>query len=1634
MDATSANISSLRKSNSIKSLPDELIQDDLFARIPRNALKEGYYSIIWCISPKHHGTPLLKNLVFEVEVGFMKYKLWAKLSEEQINSIDTSSGSIRLRLQQKLHLQFDGQISVRLRGELYSPLTEHEATTGSDDSFGVHYLELERLTSNSIVDNNDYIVESPGLKRQLLDIKSCLIPYPNDIACHATPMAQIFAIDVSASGSYVAVLSATISTAYLGIWDISKKSSEPPVVSNLADSLDLHRRSITTQPPVATATISLQDGDFDNMKLTRIAISSDGTNIAVYQQPREDDIAHEEDVTSQKFNFPFRLFRIHSLFSVVGVIQKSPDVKKIELVEDLTVHQTMVDFVGFGKFIDKERINPGISDPQSPYSDDNNPGDYFVACTESKILLYDSSNDWKRVYGIAIGGLSKMESRVQQLRTLFRSIEGPTFIWWEDLHNISIWDLVTGANRKYISVGSSKGHFPQNEIQHIAVSKNGGRILVIAGKDWIKSYFMDSGIEICGTVIGNGHRILDINFLDGEKSLLVTMGKTTSEQSSVIMDALSLSYRHCAKRQFASSTYSIQYVTHIPDNVGAIDTSGAESSGDGHQAILVVNGNGLEMLEIPQPGVIGISGELEECHRDCAAKGQLTLNNHVFQAPGSNITYRLMIDFEERDVDNRRQKTVRVALVSVDENKTVRREMSIVPEPWTQFDIDEGTAEDYIHASFLGSWEQFIIICSIGFQVWNLPDPSSNKSCELALAWVYPRSENERVSYGRYSEQMLEIRVCPHGEIIQPSWFNRSTGGRDTTQIHIPKSQWISQEETLHCINSLSMLNSCYYEASTHAQEAIVRYIVRYINSEVPNELVDYTVMARIARTARWNDYSAMLGAIFDSDDGKWIPRCSRDLSGGGIDGHNSKHMLNHGSSLATNPLVVLFRNSKKDPRSLSLAEQIIDYCIQQARLQCDPAFLTPALECLHIIVVHHPDVAISIVRRTAFIPVKDRRFVINNSMIAHSPHLVMETVSSMEFRRQNTPIYESPNSVFQLRSQLPRLKCSEFSSHVEVSKQKAVDPLNETFKRNVYVAPYSLLWHSRNAEWDNNGVPLNDEKIRNLSFEWNYPMMVVGAIVDKLNPRSRQTIRANFTDLQYFDNPAVEALLKYKWNSFAHAPWKLRFTGQLLYYALVLAVTFIQVYPDFPIIDLWRALVGIIVLGGLFVYLELQQFLADHAKYMRSPYNIVDVLVFLLPIVGSVQLLLNMQDESTYDRGNSRILSFSVLIVYIHLLFELRVVKSVCSIVTIILSIVGKIKIFLAIFALSVFAFTHSLLHLLMAQNHNCINVDGDGVQTIAPENCNEIDTDFPKNYIGALSTTYFIVAGRYDPLDKNLDSNDWAFHIMLATYFFVNVVIMLNILIALMNVAFSAGDDDAPLVWLDNRLRTVESAENISFAAPGLRERFDWFPQCIYYTASNRKIRLFEDKYPSRSLRDDSGSNGSVVSHVHDDSSSVDSDYHIDSDIYQLHSIQEVTTKLEPVQSQPSTFSITDIASTTSLKSPSLMSYASGIGGAGAYFSEAEPFTSDIPQRVNSRPLLRHHNSSHDRHLPSQQQQQQQQQQHPAPRRHRSLVRQETVRSINFLRGENDEDGDGIDDKFERDDEARPGNDINQWSSETR
>ncbi|KAF8929548.1 hypothetical protein BGZ47_000985, partial [Haplosporangium gracile] len=382
-----------------------------------------------------------------------------------------------------------------------------------------------------------------------------------------------------------------------------------------------------------------------------------------------------------------------------------------------------------------------------------------------------------------------------------------------------------------------------------------------------------------------------------------------------------------------------------------------------------------------------------------------------------------------------------------------------------------------------------------------------------------------------------------------------------------------------------------------------------------------------------------------------------------------------------------------------------------------------------------------------AFFPVPLRSVIIERHTVIRPP----------EFRVKFWNPYCRP--LFQCRGPILQLESSG-ASDVDIDHTK------DAFREGIFAATFNMIWTDK-SEPDalrDTSYPAGESPSM---FYWI--KMLPFVVVYKLKPWQQKAVICHEFPLDALDNPALSALILYKWSLI---------------------------------------------------------------------YNLVDIAVFALPLGGCINQFMvksaGNEDNDLNPRGpNSWLYSFSILVIAFHLLFELRVNKIVCQFVTAIVRIFSRIRIFFIIFLFGLLAFTTALLHLL----RGCVQ-----------EPCAELTTEFPENFYLAFSATFFFMGGKYDPISDVFTQSNWAFNTMMIIYLFFTVILMLNVLIAVINAGYDESDMTWELVWLQNRLLYIESVENLSYSIPGLREKYDIFPQEIYYCLSEAKIQEYKTRWSKK------------------------------------------------------------------------------------------------------------------------------------------------------------------------------------------
>ncbi|KAF9930919.1 hypothetical protein FBU30_011117, partial [Linnemannia zychae] len=533
---------------------------------------------------------------------------------------------------------------------------------------------------------------------------------------------------------------------------------------------------------------------------------------------------------------------------------------------------------------------------------------------------------------------------------------------------------------------------------------------------------------------------------------------------------------------------------------------------------------------------------------------------------------------------------------------------------------------------------------------------------------------------------------------------------------------------TLAFLNGILDLIKIYEFAKDSLKKDIIQYVGERINLFPLPESLDASILPYICQKWTTKDHDRILEFISDLLDDpyvRWVP-IRYKIKG-------------------VNPIQTILDHATTTPKALFVAEAIIDYCIRKARDRSEKSldFLLPIRFCLHELtdpMKPYSEIALKALRGFAYFKARDHQVIMEYHTIAH-PY---------EFRWK----FWQPNTqgLDQYMDQV-----------LQLSPKRTPFLEKDRYNRTIYAASFDMLWYKIN-ESDENSNSSADENTT--IFSW--PLAFISVIRRKLTLTHNATVECYSFDSRALDNPALAALVEYKWNTIGRTYW-----------------------------------------------------------LVRSIYNIVDILAFLSPLAGSItQLYIIWGDTST--GWNPPLLSFSVLFIFLHFLFELRVIRGVCQFVSIIIKAISSIRVFFFVFAGGLLGFAIAIIHLL----HGCTGPD-----CLSAEG-------YSDNLLRAISMVYFMMGGRYDPVDNGFSSDDVAFHLMMMVFFFFTVIVMLNVLIALINNATNDGDQKWNLDWLENRMRLVESAENMTYVIPGWRSSKDCFPDIIYYTDTTQQSREYEKR----------------------------------------------------------------------------------------------------------------------------------------------------------------------------------------------
>ncbi|KAF9981412.1 hypothetical protein BGZ75_007333 [Mortierella antarctica] len=1011
-------------------------------------------------------------------------------------------------------------------------------------------------------------------------------------------------------------------------------------------------------------------------------------------------------------------------------------------------------------------------------------GEHFVTCDGVTIEVYriSSSESWRHLQSIAIDP-TRTTPTTNVCNALRHNLRGSYLAMRDgDTHQVSTWDINRGIR---LSSCTTLTYEQMEKVNVCAAMSNDGNQIAIPGKHKVDIFLTATWTSVVS------YPFRDIKHNPSVHSVQFIY----NEEIMVAMDYQQQPFYQQNRGLILSANRVSTVEEYITEGH---DTFRTTFDNPATPRAICIGVSQVSLFDLEKRAVQSPKRLKKRCSESCRSIESFSSEGLPEPTEASDLGFEAEYSTAPADIHGRYEDLPVLVVTSKDGNDQQRLSISL-PQ-----------VLGYKSAAFVNGGSHLLVSFNKLIMVWRAPTyPQDTFTLQLVHAVPHP----------------MKWRVCSHRQLyglrlmqIVPDEINLN----DPMQI-VPDE--INLNDPIHCtednfLAGIAMLPLIFSNSNDVVQQEIIDYICRNIN----------------------NSHCDVVLHPF----GRWNPK---------------PDMVRK-----TNPILHLLDKGTTDLEAFKLAEVFIDYCVRQATLEKDPVFLLPVLQCLQELAdpnKPYSEAALKLLRDLAYLRARDREAIISRHWIAHPFEL------RWDFWKPN------PRGLDQYKNQV---------LHV-TSAPTANSPKN-SFSREIYLASFDMLWLRSDGDSDlayriwstedaiRDSMDFLPDKLDDLFYLIDdlalwikiivrillSPFLIVYAIIFAvvyfilaivycLSKASCIMMMRRFgmvlfpkVECHHFepdalDNPAIAALVEYKWNTIGLRYWLLRFLAECVYYALVLVAIFMQIYRYGDDSTLRSIFIAIAAIAAWFLWLELMQIIKYKHGYFRSVYNYVDLLAFLTPFVASL-LQLNSSD---FGAKNS-LLSFSALFIFLHFLFELRVIRSVCKFVSIIIYAISSIRVFFFIFAGGILAFAIAISHVL----HTCTDAT----------TCPSYTEGFSFNLFRALSTTYFLMSGRYDPVSNGLTNNDVAIHVMLMVFFFFTVIVMMNVLIALINHAFDDGDKTWELDWLQNRMRFVESAENMSYDFSATMENLEDFfpfipsswasgnshPETIYFTATAFQVREYK------------------------------------------------------------------------------------------------------------------------------------------------------------------------------------------------
>ncbi|KAG0361706.1 hypothetical protein BGX24_005300 [Mortierella sp. AD032] len=495
-----------------------------------------------------------------------------------------------------------------------------------------------------------------------------------------------------------------------------------------------------------------------------------------------------------------------------------------------------------------------------------------------------------------------------------------------------------------------------------------------------------------------------------------------------------------------------------------------------------------------------------------------------------------------------------------------------------------------------------LVIFAEGYmKIWTLSSTTVH-ICQLDYIWNSLSYEPEH-SADYCHRPLIKAWACPHGtsmkfHLEKPVWYKNRivVDGDPSSNLFdvLIKDETVKTAEAERLEYGIFNLIDEYRNGDLGRKNDITRYLLTCIRPSALNSVSCLVPLCKAWSPKNRDLLLELVGALLPKKEITWIP-----------DPKAAKSM---------DPLAALLTVAKDKRSAIVLVRVLVEYCFAHTTKSKNLTFLSPLFASMPGIMEYYREDALEYIGRIAYIPTNHLTYIWKN-------HVPCQKIASFRF-----PLW---NFIRRVRMSGSGIRRDASSSPIMQFKFKTdiAGDNEENFDKSMFMATFDALWFYRNRvrdarkriqggdacgkgddEGEKGSVCDRHQLSRHMSTFAFSEGLALGKtiwwkalsplVLSKFLIHSPPVIECHDFSLEVLDNPAIVALVTFKWETIGFVYWFQRFFCQCIYYILVVTATLAQVYIPEPS-KYYGVFVTIIVIGVAFVYLEILQAIRDVRRHV---------------------------------------------------------------------------------------------------------------------------------------------------------------------------------------------------------------------------------------------------------------------------------------------------------------------------------------------------------------------------------------------------------------------------------------------------